>query len=135
MRGTPQTMQSLARYADPALEVTLELADRLQAALAAGIEREKICLDPGIGFAKGATQSRAIIARLPLLLSLGCPVLLGVSRKSMIGHLAGAETPATRLPGSLAAALYGLERGASILRVHDVAETVQAVRVWQAMTE
>lgn len=134
MRGTPQTMQSLAHYADPTLDVTLELADRLNEALAAGIARGSICLDPGIGFAKTATQSRAIIARLALLLNLGCPVLLGVSRKSMVGRLAGAETPIARLPGSLAAALYGLERGASILRVHDVPETVQAVRVWQAMT-
>lgn len=133
MRGAPETMMEMASYTDVALDVVRELSGRLAAAEAAGIDRGRICLDPGIGFAKTATQSRHLIARLPLLLNLGCRILLGVSRKSMIGHLAGAELPTQRLPGSLAAALYGLAHGASILRVHDVPETIQALQVWQAM--
>jgi dihydropteroate synthase len=140
MRGTPATMASLAQYDDVALEVTRELAARVDAAIAAGIARERIVVDPGIGFAKLVRHSLDTLRRLPLLLNLGCRVLVGVSRKSFIGAVGGADAagpvpPKQRGAGSLAAALFALSRGASILRVHDVAETVQAVRVWQALRD
>ncbi|HUC17230.1 MAG TPA: dihydropteroate synthase [Acetobacteraceae bacterium] len=133
MRGTPQTMAGLARYGDVAVEVVEELAQRLAAAEKAGIARDRIALDPGIGFAKTAAHSLSLLARLPLLLNLGCPLLLGVSRKSFIGRVSGVAEPRGRLAGSLAAALFVLRNGASVLRVHDVADAVQAVRVWQAL--
>lgn len=134
MRGTPQSMNGLSVYADPAAEMVRELAASLAAAEAAGIARNNIAVDPGIGFAKLAPDSVAVLKRLPLLLNLGCRVVLGVSRKRFIMRLGGAESPPARMPGSLAAGLFGLARGASILRVHDVAETVQAVRVWQGLS-
>jgi dihydropteroate synthase len=133
MRGTPATMRSLAQYADVAAEVGSELAGRLDAAERAGIRRERIVLDPGIGFAKLPSHNVALLHDLPLLLGFGCPILVGVSRKSLIGKLAGVREPRERGPGSLAAGLWALAHGASILRVHDVAETVQAVRVWHAI--
>jgi len=133
MRGTPETMDSLAQYDDVAVEVTQELAARLDAAEAAGIRRDRIALDPGIGFAKTATQSREMLRRLGLLANLGCPVLVGISRKSLIGKLSGAEMPKQRGAGSLAAALLAITRGARIVRVHDVVDTIQGIRVWQAL--
>jgi dihydropteroate synthase len=133
MRGTPATMASLARYDDVALEVTRELAGRVAAAVAAGIALERIVIDPGIGFAKSVRHSLETLRRLPLLLNLGCRVLVGSSRKSFISGVVDAVPPKQRVPGSLASGLFALSRGASILRVHDVAETVQAVRVWQAL--
>ena len=133
MRGEPKTMQAHAVYGDIALDVARELADRLEAAERAGIAREQIALDPGIGFAKRASHSGELLRRLPLLLTLGCPLLVGLSRKSLIGSLGQVDRPKDRLPGSLAGALFALSRGASILRVHDVPETAQAIRVWRAM--
>ena len=133
MRGTPATMQGLTQYDDVAADATRELAASLAAAEAAGIDRASIALDPGIGFAKGAGQNEALLARLPVLLNLGCRILVGVSRKGFIGRLSGENEPKQRLPGSLAAGLAALLGGAAILRVHDVAETVQAVRVWQGI--
>ena len=91
-------------------------------------------IDPGIGFAKTAEQSFELLRRLPELGSLGWPVLVGVSRKSFLGVVTGEEDPRRRLPASLAAGLFALSRGASILRVHDVPETVQAIRAWQALS-
>ncbi len=134
MRGTPATMQQLTDYADAPWDVTRELAARLAVAERAGVRREAIALDPGFGFAKGRGDNEALLARMPVLLNLGCRVLIGLSRKSVIGRQSGEIEPRRRLPGSLAAALLGLLGGASVLRVHDVAETVQAVRVWQGMT-
>ncbi len=134
MRGTPATMAGLARYGDVAVEVEAELAALLARAEAAGVRRSQVALDPGIGFAKGAEDAPALLRRLPLLLGLGCRVLVGVSRKGFVGALSGVAEPWARLPGSLAAGLFALSRGASILRVHDVAATVQAVRVWDALT-
>ncbi|CAH2605031.1 Dihydropteroate synthase [Rhodovastum atsumiense] len=134
MRGTPDTMASLAQYQDVAVTVTRELAARVAAAEAAGIPRARIVLDPGIGFAKDLGHNLETLRRLPLLLNLGCRLLVGVSRKSFIGGVVGGIPPKQRDPGSLAAALFALARGASILRVHDVAATVQAVRVWQALS-
>ena len=133
MRGTPQTMNSAARYADVVEEVRLELADRVEAALLAGIAAEQICLDPGIGFAKIGEQNQVLLRGLGTLAELGLPLIVGVSRKCFIGRLTGIEPPAGRLAGSLAAGLFALSRGACILRVHDVAETVEAIRVWHAL--
>ncbi|HET8995528.1 MAG TPA: dihydropteroate synthase [Acetobacteraceae bacterium] len=133
MRGTPDTMNAAARYTDIAAEVTAELAGRIEAARRAGIARDAIAIDPGIGFAKFARHSLELLRRLPELRVLGCPILVGVSRKAFIGRLGGEAEPRRRLPGSLAAALFALERGAHILRVHDVTETLQAIRVWQAL--
>jgi dihydropteroate synthase len=133
MRGVPATMQSLARYDDVAADVTRELAASLAAAEVAGIDRANVALDPGIGFAKGPGHNEELLARLPLLLNLGCRVLVGVSRKGFIGRLSGEAVARRRLPGSLAAGLAALLGGAAILRVHDVAETVQALAVWRGI--
>lgn len=134
MRGTPATMMSLAVYQDVAAEVRAELSERLEAAVAAGVRREAIMIDPGFGFAKDAGHNLELLQRLPLLLGLGCPILAGLSRKATVGMLSGARDPKRRGPGSLAAALFALQRGARMVRVHDVAETVQAVRVWRALS-
>lgn len=133
MRGEPRSMQADPRYDDVALDIYDYLAARVAACEAAGIERSRITLDPGIGFGKTLDHNLRLIDRLALFHGLGCPVLLGVSRKSFIGRLAGGAPPRERLPGSLAAGLSGLDRGAQILRVHDVAETVQAVALWSAI--
>lgn len=135
MRGTPATMNSLARYGDPVAEVTQELAGRLAAACQAGIEPQHIVIDPGVGFAKFRPHSVAVLRGLPVLARLGYPLLVGVSRKAFIGDLSGESDPARRLGGSIAAGLFALSRGASILRVHDVRETAHAIRVWQALSD
>lgn len=133
MRGTPTDMNGLAVYGDVLAEVTRELAGRLAAAIHAGIAPEAIALDPGIGFAKLADHSIAVLRGLPTLAALGRPLLVGVSRKSFIGRLSAEPDPARRFPGSLAAALFAISRGASIIRVHDIRETVQALRVWHTL--
>ena len=128
----PATMQSLATYDDVALEVAAFLRDRIATCEALGIPRGRIAIDPGIGFGKTLAHNLALIDRLPLLAGLGCRVVLGASRKRFIGTLSGVEEAGRRIPGSLAAALAGAARGAAVLRVHDVAETVQALAVWRA---
>ena len=133
MRGTPGTMNSLAHYGDVAAEVTAELAAAIAHAEAAGIARQQIALDPGIGFAKDAGHNVALLRNLGQVAALGLPLLVGVSRKRFIGVLSGVAPAQDRDAGSLAAALFALSRGARILRVHDVPGTVQAVRVWQAL--
>ncbi len=133
MRGTPATMRDRAVYDDIGAEVTAELSASVALALRAGIRREAIVLDPGIGFAKTAAQSMAVLRALPRLSELGFPLMAGVSRKSFIGAVANEPDATRRLPGSLAAGLFALSQGAMILRVHDVAETVQAIRVWHAL--
>ena len=133
MRGTPGTMAGLAAYGDVAAEVTAELGARVAAAVAAGVAVERIAVDPGIGFAKTAAQSVALLGRLEVLQALGRPVVVGVSRKSFIGALAGVSDPGARLPGSLAAGLLAVAKGAAVLRVHDVAATVQALKVWRGV--
>lgn len=133
MRGTPATMRSLATYRDVALDVTEELGQRVAEAEAAGIPRARIVLDPGIGFAKTPAQNLMLLARLGVLHGLGCPLLVGVSRKRFIGLYGGAPNTDDRLPGSLAAGLAAVAAGAAILRVHDVAETVQALAIWSAI--
>jgi dihydropteroate synthase len=134
MRGDFATMYAQAVYTDVPHEVREELAARIAAAQAAGIHRTQIAIDPGIGFAKTAPQSAAMLQGLATLRDLGCPILIGVSRKSFIAALTDAPDAARRLPGSLAAALFAITQGAAILRVHDVPETIQALRIWQSLT-
>lgn len=135
MRGSPGNMQSLTGYDDVARDVAGELALRLAAAEQAGIMRQNVALDPGFGFAKGVGQNEALLARLPLLLNLGCRLVVGLSRKGVIGRLGCEPDPRHRISGSVAAGLFAVAGGASVLRVHDVAETRQAVRVWQGTAE
>jgi dihydropteroate synthase len=134
MRHDPASMTDLARYDDVALEVVRELGARVGAAMAAGIPRDHIAIDPGVGFAKTPEHNLQLLPRLPLLLNLGCPILAGVSRKRFVGELSGVAEPRRRVAGSIAAGLHAVAHGASLLRVHDVAETVQAVRVWRGLT-
>jgi dihydropteroate synthase len=133
MKGEPRTMQKAPVYDDAPVEVTEYLAERIAACRGAGIAEERIAVDSGIGFGKGKAHNLAILERLALLHALGTGILLGVSRKSIIGKLTNAVEPKDRLPGSLAGALHGLSQGVQILRVHDVAETRQAIAVWQAI--
>jgi len=135
MRGTPATMQAEATYQDVVAEVRAELAARIEAALQAGIKAEHIVIDPGIGFAKRSAHSQALLRGLPDLVSLGYPVLVGLSRKGFIGDLSGEPRADRRLAGSLAAGLFAVLRGASILRVHDVRETLQTLRVWRTLVD
>jgi dihydropteroate synthase len=134
MRGTPATMDKLAHYGDVVDEVLLELSARRNGALASGIKVKNIALDPGFGFAKTATQNLALLLATSRFAALGHPLLVGVSRKRFIGTLGGESVPEKRGPASIAAGLYALSQGAHILRVHDVAETVQAVRFWHSLT-
>ncbi|QDL92819.1 dihydropteroate synthase [Paroceanicella profunda] len=133
-RGTPETMTGLTDYADVLGEVVDWLGARAEACIAAGIRPGHILLDPGIGFAKTAAQNLALIRGLAAFHALGYPLLLGVSRKRFIGTIGGAEAAADRFPGSIAAGLAGLAQGAQVLRVHDVEDTIQAVRLWRATT-
>jgi dihydropteroate synthase len=130
-RGVPKTMQERPYYEDCPAEVFSYLTAAAARAIAAGIKPENIILDPGIGFGKRLEDNLALLARLDELSSGGYPVLVGLSRKSFIGAITGRDA-AGRLPGSLAAACAALAKGASIFRVHDVADTVDALRVFQA---
>jgi dihydropteroate synthase len=133
MPGTdPRDMQTKADYADVVLDVARFLRDRVATLEALGIARGRIAIDPGIGFGKTMAHNLALIEALPILAQIGCPIMLGASRKRFIGTLSGVEAAEDRLAGSLAVALAGAARGAAILRVHDVAETIQALNVWQA---
>lgn len=131
MRGSPATMQHEPVYVDPVEEVSGFLAERLAALIDAGVAAERVTLDPGIGFGKLPEHNLALLARQGELLALGRPLLLGWSRKSTLGHLTGRAVD-DRLAASLAAALACVSQGASVVRVHDVAPTVDALRVWQA---
>jgi len=134
MQGEPRSMQAEPRYGDVVAEVTAFLAARVEAALAAGVARERIWLDPGIGFGKQMIRHNLpLLAGLHRIVALGFPVLLGVSRKRFIGALDNDAAPDQRLGGSIAAALAGVAAGVAAVRVHDVRETVQALRVWQAI--
>lgn len=132
-RGQPATMQQDPRYGDVVADVLRYLQERVEACIKAGIRRESIILDPGIGFGKTVAHNAALLRALPRFAALGLPLLVGLSRKSMIGALADQPDPRQRLGGSLAGALFAASRGAHILRVHDVAETVQALKVWRAL--
>ncbi|KQQ89148.1 dihydropteroate synthase [Massilia sp. Leaf139] len=132
MQGTPQDMQAQPVYQDVVREVIDFLRERVDALLAAGIERERICLDPGLGFGKTVEHNYALLrATARIEEELDLPVLIGLSRKSMIGAVTGRPVEG-RLPGSIAGALAAVAHGAKILRVHDVAETVDALKVWRA---
>jgi dihydropteroate synthase len=131
MRGEPATMQSLVDYGDVVAEVGNFLHGRVDALRQAGIAVERITLDPGYGFAKTPGQNFELLRRQTELLGLGCPLLIGWSRKSSLGVLTGRSVD-ERLPASLAAALLAVSHGARVLRVHDVAATVDALKVWQA---
>lgn len=130
--GTPETMQSQAAYGDVLLDVFDVLQDRIEALVETGIPRNRIIADPGIGFAKTLEHNLALLQRLSLFHALGVPILLGASRKRFVGTLSGVEVADARMPGSVGVALAALEQGVQILRVHDVAETVQAIKLWQA---
>jgi dihydropteroate synthase len=132
-QGTPQTMQADPQYDDVLLDVYDWLAARIAAAMAAGIPRDLIAIDPGIGFGKTVAHNLALLQRLSLFHSLGCPVLLGASRKRFIGTIGGAEVAQARMPGSVAVALAGAAQGVQMIRVHDVVETRQAMRLWFAV--
>ena len=133
MRGTPETMQRDTAYGDVTTEVATFLRERVDAAGVAGVARECIALDPGIGFAKSAQGSLELLARIPELAAIGRPVLVGASRKSFLARLTGDEgPPEERVPASLAAAALATWQGAHILRVHDVGATVRAVKIASA---
>ena len=134
-QGEPRDMQHNPRYRHALLDIHDWLGERLRRCLAAGIGKERLCIDPGIGFGKTLAHNLEILCDLDLYHGLGVALLLGVSRKSFIASLSRGEAPDWRLAGSLAAALAGLRRGAQILRVHDVAETAQAVAVWRAIEQ
>jgi dihydropteroate synthase len=131
MRGEPESMQSAPSYRDVVTEVSGFLSQRRDAALAAGIEAWRIVLDPGIGFGKSVEHNLALLARQRELLALGQPLLVGWSRKSTLGAVTGCPA-GERMAASVAAAVMAVERGASIVRVHDVAATVAAIKLWQA---
>lgn len=135
MRGTPRTMKGLAEYGPwPVAGIVAELIASRDRALEAGIPPESLILDPGIGFAKDWRQSLECLRRLDVFRGLGHPVLVAASRKSLLQRGAGSRpASADRLPGSLVLATHAAHRGASMVRVHDVAETVQALRTWRAL--
>jgi dihydropteroate synthase len=134
-QGDPATMQDAPRYDDVLVDVYLWLEDRIDTAVEAGFAREKILVDPGIGFGKTVAHNLELMNGLALFHGLGCPVVVGASRKRMIGALSGEAPADQRLPGSLALALKAVEQGAQIVRVHDVPETVQALKVWRGLRD
>ena len=132
MQGAPETMQNNPHYGNVVAEVKDYLTKRIDALDFAGIARDMITIDVGIGFGKTLDDNLALFANLAEFKSLGCPMLMGASRKSFIGKIDG-STADDRLGGSLAAALWSAQAGADILRVHDVSETVQALKVWESI--
>lgn len=133
--GEGADLHAGAAYGDVVLDVFDWLARRRDAALAAGIARERIVLDPGIGFGKSVAENLALMNALPLFHALGQPLLVGASRKRLVGALAGEAPADRRLGGSLAFALKALDAGVQLVRVHDVFETVQAMRVWRGLRD
>ncbi len=133
MQGEPATMQQAPHYDDVVAEVGAFLRARAAALEAAGVAPERIVLDPGFGFGKTTAQNKLLFRALPALASMGYPILAGLSRKKSIGDLTG-RSAGERLAGSVAAALLAVQNGASLVRVHDVAETVDALKVWQALS-
>lgn len=131
-QGDPRTMQRAPHYDHVLLDVFDMLAQRIDVCLRAGISRDRLIVDPGIGFGKTLGHNLDLLAGLSVFHGLGVPILVGASRKSFIGTMTGAIDPAERMPGSLAAALNAAMQGAVILRVHDVAATRQALTVWEA---
>jgi dihydropteroate synthase len=133
MLGDPKTMQDDPRYDDVVAEVLDFLARRLGAAVAAGVGRDRLCVDPGIGFGKNLGHNLALLRDIEAFERLRVPVLVGASRKRFIGELSGAGDPADRLEGSVAAAVWCASQGVEMVRVHDVAPTVRALRVVDAI--
>ena len=133
MQGEPATMQQSPHYDDVVADVRAFLQQRVQACVAAGIDRQRLVLDPGFGFGKTDAHNLALLAALPALAADG-PLLVGLSRKSMIGRLLGRPVE-ERLVGSVTLALLAAQRGARILRVHDVAETADVLRLWSALRQ
>jgi dihydropteroate synthase len=134
-QGDPQTMQDDPRYDDVLIEVYLWLEERIAFAEEKGIARDKILVDPGFGFGKKLAHNLELMNGLALFHSLGCPMVIGASRKRTIGALSGESPPDKRVSGSIAFALKAVEQGVQIIRVHDVFETVQALRVWRGMRD
>ncbi len=133
MQGNPATMNAAPHYAFAPLDIYDALATRVEACLAAGIPRGRIAVDPGLGFGKRTSHNLEILERLSLFHGLGCAVMIGASRKLLIGASPKSVPPKARIGASLAAAFAALEEGAALLRVHDVAETLQAVNLWRAL--
>jgi len=134
MRGSPRTMNCQAHYADVVTDVLHELGDIRDKALAAGVLPAAIALDPGLGFAKVGSQNVELLRAQKRFAALGHPLVIGLSRKAFVGAITGEPDAARRLPGSLAAGLFAISQGANILRVHDVRETGQAIKMWRALT-
>ncbi len=134
-RGNPEAMQDAPSYDDVLVEIYLWLEERIAAAEAAGIARDKILIDPGFGFGKTVAHNLELMNGLALFHGLGCPLVLGASRKRTIGALSNEAPADQRLGGSLAFALKAAEQGAQVLRVHDVPESVQALKVWRGLRD
>jgi dihydropteroate synthase len=132
-QGTPATMQEAPSYTNVVLDVYDSLEERIEAAIEMGIARDRIIVDPGIGFGKTLQHNVRLLRSLSLYHGLGCPVLLGASRKRFIGTLSGADAPRDRMAGSVAVALHALNQGVQVLRVHDTLETRQAMRLHHAL--
>lgn len=134
MHRDPQTMQAAPMLGDAVAPVVDFLNERAQALRACGVDPARVVLDPGIGFGKTVAQNFSLLAQQPALLALGYPLLAGWSRKSSLGQVTGHDQPADRVAASVAAALLAVERGARVVRVHDVRATVDALKVWRAST-
>jgi dihydropteroate synthase len=134
-KGAPEVMQDEPRYDDVLVEVYLWLEERIEAAVRAGVAREHILIDPGFGFGKNVSHNLELMNGLALFHSLGCPLVIGASRKRTIGALSGEAPADRRVAGSIAFAMKAVDQGAQLLRVHDTFETVQAVRVWRGMRD
>jgi dihydropteroate synthase len=134
MQGRPRTMQQNPKYDDVTAEVLTFLGDRVRACVNAGIERGQICIDPGFGFGKNAAQNVELLANLRQLQELSLPILVGLSRKSTLGEISGRNVD-ERMPASIAAAVVAVMNGATIIRAHDVRETVDALKVVSAVLE
>ena len=133
MQGTPETMQQAPVYDHVALDIFDYLEGRIESCEAAGIPRTRLIADPGIGFGKTMAHNLQILRDVSLFHALGCPLLIGLSRKLFIARLSAGEAAEARTPGSIAGALHAISQGVQIVRVHDVRETAQAVKVWQAI--
>lgn len=133
MQGEPRTMQANPQYVDVVEEVHAFLTARMMACIAAGIDKERLIVDPGFGFGKTVAHNYTLLRELRCFTEIGVPVLAGLSRKSMLGAVTGREAGSARMPASVAAAVLAVERGAAIVRVHDVAATKDALAVWAAM--
>jgi len=134
MQGEPRSMQAAPQYDDVLADVIRFLADRVTVCVAAGIARERLLIDPGFGFGKTLQHNLALLRGLGQFRQLGLPILVGISRKSMLGAITG-KPVGERQTASVAAALMAVERGARVVRVHDVAATVDALRLWRAVTD